>query len=136
MAWVIAGHAPSEEIQMENAMRIASFVLGMLLTGLAHAAPDGEITSVAADATLGKVELRGSAFPTGRHLRVLLKGFDTPLGIVSSTETRVVATLPSGLLPGTYRVALARERQELDAMPFMLGANGAPGPAGPPGAQG
>jgi hypothetical protein len=79
----------------------------------------------------------GEAIPT-----VTMDGI--PLTVSSSTDTTVVATLPSAITsnPGTYLLKLINnspaEDEQLRAVKFevAVGQQGPQGPAGPPGAPG
>jgi hypothetical protein len=61
-----------------------------------------------------------------------------PLVLVSSTSTQIVATLPSNLQPGSYKLRVTNNQglAELDVTYGAAGPQGLPGLPGPAGAQG
>ena len=64
------------------------------------------ITSATPDATLTTVTIYGRNFTRFPGLSVSLSGYSTPLGIVSMSDTMVLARLPAGVPPGTYWLSL------------------------------
>ena len=67
---------------------------------------------------------------------------NTKLVLVSFTDNSAVATLPSGLSPGSYRLTVTNSEKQLASFAATIGVvgpQGVPGPqgpAGPPGVQG
>jgi hypothetical protein len=77
------------------------FPAALTLAGTAAAAAP-LIESVTANAALTAVTINGTNF-AGTN-RVLLSGYATPLVVTSVTSSRIVASLPSGLAPGSYAI--------------------------------
>ena len=93
------------------------------------------ISSAFADANTELLTIRGSGFGS-RAPRVTLAG--EPLPVLSSGPFEVLASLPLGLEPGSYRLTVSRGRGEgkSDTFDVTLGAAGAAGPPGPEGPEG
>jgi type VI secretion system Hcp family effector len=93
------------------------------------------ISSAFADANTELLTIRGSGFGN-RAPRVTLAG--EPLPVLSSGPFEVLASLPLGVEPGSYRLTVSRGRGEgkSDTFDVTLGAAGAAGPPGPEGPEG
>ncbi len=93
------------------------------------------ISSAFADANTELLTIRGSGFGD-RAPRVTLAGEALP--VLSSGAFEVLASLPLGLEPGSYRLTVSRGRGEgkSDTFDVTLGAAGAAGPPGPEGPEG
>ncbi len=93
------------------------------------------ISSAFADANTELLTIRGSGFGD-RAPRVTLAG--EPLPVLSSGPFEVLASLPLGLEPGSYRLTVSRGRGEgkSDTFDVTLGAAGAAGPGRPAGTEG
>lgn len=93
------------------------------------------ISGAFADANTELLTIRGSGFGS-RAPRVTLAG--EPLPVLSSGPFEVLAALPAGLEPGSYRLTVSRGRGEgkSDTFEVTLGAAGAAGPPGPEGPEG
>lgn len=90
---------------MDGARRLTPLTFPSLLVaslGAVAAAP--QIDSVTADAGLTTVTINGSNFASNPPRTVFLSGFAAPLAVSSITNTQIVASLPSGLAPGSYAV--------------------------------
>jgi type VI secretion system Hcp family effector len=93
------------------------------------------ISSAFADANTELLTIRGSGFGD-RTPRVTLAG--EPLSVLSSGPFEVLAALPLGLEPGSYRLTVSRGRGDgkSDTFDVTLGAAGPAGPPGPGGPEG
>jgi Collagen triple helix repeat (20 copies) len=96
------------------------------------------IKEARADMETGQLLLLGENFLRRAHDQVFVSLSGTLLTVISETETEILAELPSGIGPGTYRLAVLRSGHTpaLDAMDLTLGAVGPAGAEGPEGAQG
>ena len=109
--------------------------------GAAVAAPAGvTITSVEADESAHTLTIKGTSLLAGaprQPTHVLLGASLTPLAIVSSTNTKLVATLPA-LPPGSYllTVGYGLGEPQFDQAWITVGGSGVAGPQGPPGPPG
>src|SRR5687767_4723851 len=94
------------------------------------------ISAAAADRAQTTLFLAGENFEQGAA--VYLAGI--PLGnvVVGSGGTTLTASLPPGVLPGSYRVFVVQGNGKTQNATFdlTLGATGPEGPAGPPGPPG
>lgn len=85
-----------------------------------------------------QITLSGSSFEPGKAApKVLFNG--TVLTLISFSNTQVVATLPSGIAPGTFNLTLTNSSGNSIDFDMTYGATGPQGPAGaagPVGAQG
>src|SRR5688572_11496815 len=94
------------------------------------------ITAAAADPAQTTLFLSGANFE--RDAAVYLAGI--PLGnvVVGSGGQTLTASLPPGVLPGSYRVFVVQGNGKTQNATFdvTLGSTGAEGPAGPPGPPG
>ena len=91
----------------------------------------------AASAEDGILTIRGSGF--GATPSVTLAG--SPLVVLSSTGDEILAELPRGAAPGSYRLVVARNAQGSGSRAFevtigAVGPRGDQGPQGPPGPPG
>jgi len=100
-----------------------------------------EISRVESDLVGGYLYIYGENFgPRRDSLSVKLSG--DPLEIVVRTDVQIIAELPAGTMPGTYRLSVKTGRgnnAESDEIDVTLGGGGTPGPEGPqgqPGSQG
>jgi hypothetical protein len=104
-----------------------------------------KIEEAQADMEAGVLEIRGQDFldegPHGKRPRlgqvyVTLSG--EPMRVLSLTYDVILAELPAGTQPGTYRLAVVLEGPppRADAMDVTLGTAGPEGPAGAAGPQG
>ena len=90
------------------------------------------ISGASADASLELLTIRGANFG-GRLPRVTLAG--EALTVLNSGPFEILAALPAGLEPGSYRLTVSRGRGEGRSDTFDV-TIGAVGPAGPPGPEG
>jgi len=123
-----------------RAWSISLTLLAVLCTALpALAKPDSPpqltIVSAKADSAAGTLTIDGAAFGDGKPV-VTLNGM--PLDVVTSTPSEILASLPSGLDPGTYLLTVSRgpATTQFDSFNLTLGAVGPQGPAGATGATG
>jgi hypothetical protein len=124
---------------------------GYLFGGVAAAAVLAIHAPVYADSHLGAPHIERTAASDGLTQltifgdnfgsstpRVSLAGAD--LQVESSSDTRIVAALPKGIAPGTYRLIVTNTSNtnsgSFDASLGQGGATGATGPAGPAGPTG
>jgi hypothetical protein len=121
---------------MRRIIVAALLVFAPVLAVSASAAPtvqNGVINYVT-----NQITLTGSNFEPGKAKpSVLFNG--AALTVVSSTNTQVVATLPTGLTSGTFNLTLTNSNGnsvEFDVTYGAIGPQGPAGPAGPTGLQG
>jgi hypothetical protein len=86
----------------------------------------------------GELFLRGENFMRRSNDQVSVSLSGVTLGLVSQSEAEILARLPSGIEPGTYRLVVIRSGPVpgADAMDVTLGAAGPAGPEGQVGPQG
>jgi hypothetical protein len=135
-------------------MRYLCFLVSLLLLSLPATAdklPVVDATSI--NYTTNQITIVGQNFsPTGVAPAVLFDNIASPL--ISSTNSKVVVTLPTGILAGTYRLRITpKPITPLSTVPFIgyyefdvtlgttgpqgqTGATGPQGPMGFPGAPG
>jgi hypothetical protein len=116
------------------------FLLSISLPAAADKLPVVDATSI----TTNQITLVGDNFsPTGVAPAVLFDNVASPL--ISFTNNKVVATLPTGISAGTYRLRITpKPITSLSTIPFVgyyefdvtLGTTGPQGPAGVTGPQG
>jgi hypothetical protein len=122
-SWVVAG------------LVLTLGLLGTAASANGHRRPP-RIQKATADIDAGLLWIHGERLDGSHHDRVHVSLSGEPLSIVSVTETEIVAELPAGTEPGTYRLVVLRGRGQAplgDALDVTLGTTG---PAGPPGEQG
>ena len=95
----------------------------------------GEISKVEADLVGGYLYVTGENF-SRRELGLKLAG--EPLSILVKTDVQLIAALPAGTQPGTYRLTLQKGRgaDVLDSLDVTIGSVGPAGPEGPQGQAG
>jgi Collagen triple helix repeat (20 copies) len=126
----------------ENCPRLIVLIAALVLTVspvfAQSKAPASQviITAAAADPALTTLFLSGDNFDA--DAAVYLSG--VPLGdvVVGSGGATLTASLPAGVLPGSYRVFVIQGNGKPQNATFdvTLGSTGAEGPAGPPGPPG
>ena len=90
---------------MIDARRLTSlFFPSVLLLTLPAQVARPVIDSVTADSALTAVTINGTNFVAAQPRTVFLSGFSSPLGVVSASNTQIVASLPAGLPAGSYAV--------------------------------
>jgi hypothetical protein len=96
------------------------------------------IKEASADLDAGQLLVHGDGFMRRAKDRVFVSLSGDLLSLISQSETEIIAQLPSGIPPGTYRLAVVRDGPipGADAMDLTIGAVGPAGPEGPPGAKG
>ncbi len=106
----------------------------------ATGSPELRIEEVRADLEAGLLHIHGQEFIRGRHDRVQVSFSGVWLSLDSQSATLIVAQLPAGIEPGTYRLVVWRgpdargfHKAEMDV---TLGAGGLQGPEGPAGPEG
>jgi hypothetical protein len=133
---------PEEKYMRENCPRLIALIAALVLT-VSPAFAQGKgpasqviITAAAADPALTTLFLSGDNFDD--DAAVYLSG--VPLGdvVVGSGGATLTASLPAGVLPGSYRVFVIQGKGKPQNATFdvTLGSTGAEGPAGPPGPPG
>jgi hypothetical protein len=126
----------------ENCPRLIAVIAALVLT-VSPVFAQGKgpasqviITAAAADPALTTLFLSGDNFDA--DAKVYLSG--VPLGnvVVGSGGATLTASLPAGVLPGSYRVFVIQGNGKPQNATFdvTLGSTGAEGPAGPPGPPG
>lgn len=117
---------------MKKTLLVVCFAL-LLSSSLFAAAPD--VTSTSVNSGITQLTIHGAGFkPSGVAPTVVL-GTDT-LAIVSSTDTLVVATLPTNEPSGSYDLSVTTSGGKTDTFGVTIGAVGPTGPQGPQGPQG
>src|SRR4051812_41853525 len=128
---------------ISRAIRLLLMAATCMVTA-AFGAPGGvTITSVETDEVANTLTIQGTSLLAGaprQPTRVLLGASLVPLQIVSSTNTTIIARLPT-LAPGSYllTVGYGLGEPQFDQAWASLGATGVPGPPGaqgPPGSPG
>ncbi len=66
------------------------------------------ITEARGDLELGQLSIRGESFGHRRRDRLLVTLSGQLLSITSQTDVEIVAQLPAGIEPGTYRLVVER----------------------------
>ena len=91
-----------------------------------------------ADLTADTLLIEGRKLLWNNDSAVLVTLAETPLLVLSGTETEVLAQLPPGLVPGSYLLKVSRGQSTVqnDVFDVTIGAVGATGPTGPKGAMG
>jgi hypothetical protein len=125
-------------------------LIGLVLSAVPAVAEENEegprrhlvILSASADPHLAVLTIDGKNF--GREAPVVILDA-VQLVVTSATQTQILASLPAGLLPGSYRLTVARGRRggdDRDDHPSTGGVDvfdvtlGAVGPVGPKGEKG
>jgi Collagen triple helix repeat (20 copies)/IPT/TIG domain len=119
--------------------RITLAVLLLFAPLLTLAAPSAPVVqSGIINYVTNQITLTGSNFVPGKAKpTVLFNG--AALTVTSSTNTQIVATLPSGITPGTFNLMVTNSSGnsvDFDMSYGAIGPQGLAGPAGPTGAQG
>ncbi|MGA9585283.1 MAG: IPT/TIG domain-containing protein [Terracidiphilus sp.] len=121
---------------MRRMIVIAFLLFAPLLAVSVSAAPT--VQSGTINYVTNQVTLTGTNFVPGKPKPTILFN-GAALAVVSATNTQVIATLPTGLTPGTFNLTLtnsAGNSVEFDMTYGAIGPQGPAGPAGPAGAQG
>jgi len=129
-------------VTSSTASRLLAIAVALLLaasTSFAQGkAPASQviITAAAADPTLTTLFLAGENFERGAA--VYVSGIPLEDVVVGSGGATLTASLPLGVLPGSYRVFVVQGNGKTQNATFdiTLGSTGAEGPAGPPGPPG
>lgn len=114
-----------------------SFLMCLCLISTAMAGPTPEIVSTTINPTLTELTITGSGFsPTSLAPTVALGA--TSLSIISFSDTRIVASLPTNEPAGSYELSVTNSAgsAKTDTFGVTLGAVGATGPTGPQGPSG
>jgi hypothetical protein len=119
--------------------RFLSVVALALFTPLvALGAPSGPVVNNGSiNYQTNQVTLSGSSFQPGKTApTVLFNG--SSLALSSFSDTQIIATLPAGLLPGTFNLTVnsSSGSTTFDLTYGATGPQGSAGPAGPTGSQG
>ncbi|MEO5860282.1 MAG: IPT/TIG domain-containing protein [Pyrinomonadaceae bacterium] len=125
--------------------RVFLFAVVLVSCAALTFAQKAEISKVEADIVGGYLYVTGENFSRRDQLTLKLAG--EPLTILVKTEVQLIAALPAGTQPGTYRLVLQKSRGSdvLDSVDVTIGSigpsgpegpQGQPGPAGPSGQQG
>lgn len=117
-------------------MRSIALTTLLLLTPLsAVAATTPAVNSATINYTTNQVTISGSEFkPAKKAPTVQFNG--AALTVDSSTNSQIVATLPSGTTAGTFSLKVTNSKDESEEFDLTYGAGGAQGPAGPQGPAG
>ncbi|MGC1363209.1 MAG: IPT/TIG domain-containing protein [Silvibacterium sp.] len=93
------------------------------------------VNSVTVSYTSNEITVNGSGFlPVKTAPTVLFN--NTKLTLVSDTNTKIVAHLPSGVAAGTFNLTVTNSEANKFVFDVTYGATGPEGPAGPKGATG
>jgi IPT/TIG domain len=125
---------------------VRALVAGTFLAlGLQVLGPSGAVAGLLVhireaqgDFELGDLRILGENFTRTANDRVYVTLSGQLLTVVTQSETEVLAQLPAGIGPGTYRLVVVRDGliPGVDAMDVTLGAAGPTGPEGPQGPGG
>lgn len=126
----------------ENCPRLIAVIAALVLTASPVFAqgkgPASQviITAAAADPALTTLFLSGDNFDA--DAAVYLSGVPLENVVAGSAGATLTASLPAGVLPGSYRVFVIQGKGKPQNATFdvTLGSTGAEGPAGPPGPPG
>jgi hypothetical protein len=128
---------------MRPKIRVARLILSaFVVLGLGGLGPSAAVAGLLvrikeaqADFDLGQLRILGENFTRTANDRVYVTLSGELLTVVTQSETEVLAQLPAGIEPGTYRLVVVRDGllPGIDAMDATLGAAG---PTGPEGTQG
>jgi hypothetical protein len=118
------GYRLTRELVRASKLLVALAILSVFAT---HIAYGQVIRSAIINSTTQQITIAGSSLPASPS--VTLDGIS--LTVVSSSSTKIVADLPSGLTAGTYRLGVGTL-----AFDVTKGAVGPAGPTGPVGPQG
>src|SRR6266550_3974122 len=127
-------------------MKKTLLVLSLFLSANLSATTTPNVVTTQVNANITQLTINGSGFKPGSGAPTVILGFDT-LSLVSSTDTLIVATLPTNEPSGSYdlSVTIAGGGTKTDTFGVTIGAigpqgpqgfTGATGPAGPQGPQG
>ncbi len=123
---------------MTNRVRLIVLTFSaMLVAGLPLAAQAPVIVNTAINysASPNRITISGSNFKPATAAPIVI--FNTlQLTLVSSTNTTVVANLPTTLAPGSYLMAITNSQRSTFPFVVTYGAVGPQGPIGPQGLQG
>src|SRR5436309_6788021 len=132
--------------QPRRGLRFVSTVLcvaaAVATSGVASAQstsrPQLVVERAEADLTADTLLIEGRKLLWNNDSAVLVTLAETPLLVLSGTETEVLAQLPPGLVPGSYLLKVSRGQSTVqnDVFDVTIGAVGATGPTGPKGAMG
>ena len=116
--------------------RVFLFAVVLLSCTAFTNAQKADISKVEADLVGGYLYVTGENF--GRRDQLTLKLSGEPLTILVKTEVQLIAALPAGTQPGTYRLVLQKNRSIdiLDSVDVTIGNAGPAGPEGPQGQAG
>lgn len=110
------------------------------MTGAAHAQgrPQLVVQSAEADLSAETLLIEGQNLLWNNDSAVAVTLAGSPLVILSATNAQVLAQLPPGLAPGTYRLKVSRGSGSVQngGLDLTVGAGGPAGPTGPRGPEG
>ncbi len=121
---------------MRRILALAVLLFAPLIAVSASAAPT--VQSGIINYLTNQITLTGTNFEPGKVKPTMLFNGAT-LTVASFSNTQVVATLPTGITPGTFNLTLtnsAGNSVEFDMTYGAVGPQGPAGAAGPTGAQG
>jgi hypothetical protein len=125
-------------LERKSIMRKVMFTLLLMLTPLsvfAATATDPVVQSGTINYVAKQVTLTGTGFEPGKTAPVVeLEG--AKLKIDSSSNTKIVVTLPGALAAGTFGLVVGNSEAHSTTFDLTYGADGPQGPAGPAGARG
>lgn len=109
-----------------------------ITSSLAHGATKPTIFSAVVNFSKNQLTITGENF-SPHHSAPVVSLDNSTLALVSFSDTDAVATLPSGLASGSYRLTVANSEKKLGSFAITIGTvgpQGAPGSPGPPGPAG
>src|ERR1051325_554677 len=91
-----------------------------------------------ANVTTGMLVIYGQKLLWNNDSQAVVTLAGMPLAVLSATESQVLAQLPSGIVPGTYKVTVSRGPSTVQngGVDLTIGTVGAAGPQGPRGDAG
>ncbi len=116
-------------------MRATAALFLLILAPLFAVAATPVVNSGTINYSTNQITLIGSGFqPAKAKPTVSFNGAASTVGTFSNTQ--IVATLPTGLTPGTFTLVITNSQGNSVTFDMTYGAIGLQGPAGPTGAQG
>lgn len=114
---------------------LACIAAVLLLTSLFAAAATPVVNNSTIDYTAQQITISGSGFsPKGIAPAVLFN--NVAITPVSFSDSQIVAPVPSGTVPGSYRLRITNSQGNFYEFDLTYGAVGPQGPIGPQGATG
>jgi hypothetical protein len=116
----------------------AAGIAGVAQADSAKRPPQLIVQKAEADLAAGTLSMEGQNLVGRDETNVTVTLAGTSLVVLSATESRVLAQLPSDIGPGSFLLSVARgpAAVQSDAFDLTIGTAGPPGPTGPRGEKG